>query len=203
MTRSWARLCFCVLAAVVSAAIADPLLEALSNAGFFGPGNYTDHSTLDVLPVLGIGALLAVLHLSIHVSHLLRNAGLDASETLWALLPWIFVAQIAALYGMETVEQIVIGGHALGGAVWLGAPVAISLAAHAATCLLVTFTAAWLLRRCARAALRLAHLALRPIPSASRALRPIILDRAFAVPARILAPTACRIGERAPPFLRA
>jgi hypothetical protein len=201
MTRSWARLCFCLLVALVSAAIADPLLETASNAGLFGPGNYTDHSTLDVLPVLCAGTLPALLHLSLRVLQLLRNADLAAGEALWSLLPWIFAAQIVVLYGMETTEQIVTAGHALGGTIWLGAPVAVSLCAHAATCLMVSLAAAALLRRCARAALRLAHFVLGTPRSIARSLRPIVLGRAFAVPARVLAPTTCRIGERAPPFL--
>jgi hypothetical protein len=50
MTRSLG-LC----SAVLAAAIADPLVEFASNAGWFGPGNFTDRSNLDVGPVFALG----------------------------------------------------------------------------------------------------------------------------------------------------
>jgi hypothetical protein len=203
MRRSWARLCFCILVALVSAALADPLLETASNAGLFGRGNYTDHSTLNIVPVLCVGALVTVLHLSMRVLHLLENADLTTGESLCPLLPRIFAGQMLVLFGMETAEQIVTAGHPLGGTLWLGAPVAISLAGHATMCLVVSVVAAVLLRRFAHVALRLAHFVLRPSRHLSRIFCPIVLGRALAAPGRILAPTTCRIGERAPPFLRA
>ena len=42
----------------MAAAIADPLVEFASNAGWFGAGNFTDHSNLDVVPALFAGVAL-------------------------------------------------------------------------------------------------------------------------------------------------
>jgi hypothetical protein len=53
------------------------------------------------------------------------------------LFPATFALQIAVLFGMETAEQYAIAGHALGGTVWLGGPVLISLAIHAVVGMIV------------------------------------------------------------------
>ena len=50
-------------AAVLAAAIADPLVECASNAGWFGPGNFTDRSNLDVGPVFALGIATLALYL--------------------------------------------------------------------------------------------------------------------------------------------
>ena len=55
------------------------------------------------------------------------------------LLPLIFALQLAVLYSMETAEQLVTSGHIMGPAIWLGGPVLLSLAFHAAGCVLVAF----------------------------------------------------------------
>ncbi len=39
----------------------DPVVEFFSNAGAFGAQQYTDHSNLDVIPALLVGAALSAL----------------------------------------------------------------------------------------------------------------------------------------------
>jgi len=137
--RSW----FCIAAAVIAAATADPLVEGASNAGWFGPGSYTDHSYLAVAPTLALGALLVVLYLVLRVRRDLSQASNDALHTnLRRLLVPIFAMQLALLATMETLEQIAVDGHSLGSTIWLGGPIWFSLSVHAAVCVAVTFALA-------------------------------------------------------------
>jgi hypothetical protein len=138
---SLARLCFCFAVAITAAAVADPLVESLSNAGVFGPGRFTDRSNAAMLPALSVGFLFAALFVFVLARRGLAGQGtvqrwLRISEaalsptTVFGLFPATFALQIAALFTMETAEQRVILGHTLGGTVWLGGPVLISLAFH-------------------------------------------------------------------------
>jgi len=213
MAASWVRFWLCLAVAVAAAAIADPLIEAASNAGWFGPGNYTDHSNLDVLPALCVAALLAGFHLFLRV----RNRTQDGSESLsrwlrmsgdalagqrlYSLLPKIFVAQLVALYCMETFEQVAVVGHPLGGTLWLGGPALVSLALHAIACLAITFIAREAMRCCAHTALRITRFIFRILTSVSRLPRTIVFRRRSVVAFRAADPMTCPIGERAPPFL--
>jgi hypothetical protein len=150
------RLWFCVAAAVIAAAIADPLVEGASNAGWFGPGSYTDHSNLDVLPTLALGALLVVLYFVLRVRRDLLEASDDALHTtVGRLLAPIFGLQIALLASMETLEQIAVDGHSLGRTVWLGGPVWFGLSVHAAVCVAVSFGLAKILHAWASTTVRI------------------------------------------------
>ena len=143
---------FCAAAALTAAALTDPILEALSNAGVFGPGRFTDRSTVDVIPALCIAVALAFVVLL----RRLRLWEIQAPITpLSGIFTKIYPMQIAMLFAMESVEQIAIAGHPLGGTLWLGAPVLISLAAHLASCLVVTWGLSRLLRWSARAIVRI------------------------------------------------
>jgi hypothetical protein len=62
---------FCLVVGISAATVADPLLEGASNAGWFGPGNYTDHSTLDVLPALATATASALLYVVLSARPLL------------------------------------------------------------------------------------------------------------------------------------
>jgi hypothetical protein len=117
--------------AVISAAIADPIVEFASNAGWFGAGRFTDHSNLDVVPALIAGVGLLVLYLVRKARAIVLER---SSLGLGALLPLIFTLQILTLYAMETAEQLVVWRHVLGPTVWLGAPAPISIAIHATIC---------------------------------------------------------------------
>ena len=61
------RFWFCLAAAVIAAAIADPVVEFASNHGAFGAGNFTDHSSLDVVPALIAGLIAAALAVGLRV----------------------------------------------------------------------------------------------------------------------------------------
>ena len=189
----------CLALAVIAAAIADPILEFASNAGAFGHFTFTDHSNLDVVPALIGGICLMALYFVKKARAVLEAP--VSSQNIVAMLPLIFLLQIATLYAMESAEQLVIWGHVAGPVLWLGAPPAISLAFHAAVCIAVTL---WI----ARSSVTLARTTLRVI----RLIRAIaffapqpagcIVRATFApIGFKRLAPVRCRIGERAPPFL--
>jgi hypothetical protein len=198
--RAW----FCIAAALVAASIADPLVEFASNSGVFGPGSLTDHSNQDVLPVLALGLALGLVYVFLRARRILARRDLLVRTTaVWSLLPCVFVAQIALLYVMETVEQFVVAGHSLGGTIWLGGPPFASLAVHFASCVFTAFLMGRLARLLSqRAATVVAHIVaaigLAPRSPAVTFLR--VLHRADA---RRRAPLLCRIGERAPPLFAA
>ncbi|MBV8149612.1 MAG: hypothetical protein JO092_11005 [Candidatus Eremiobacteraeota bacterium] len=184
MPNALIRLCFCLAVAVVAAAVADPLVEAASNAGWFGPGSFTDHSSIDVLPTFVLGCGFVVLYAALRVRRMLgachgnEQTALRLSNEVLdycmpVMLPVIFTLQIALLYSMETAEQFAVWGHALGGTIWIGGPVVASLAAHAVACVAATFLVARAIRSLGTAALRVLRLmralaTLLPIPSPPR-----------------------------------
>ncbi len=144
---AWIRFWFCIAAAAIAVAIANPLVEGASNAGWFGHASYTDHSNLDVLPTLALGAFLVVLYLVLRVRRDLLRASDDALHTnISRLLVPIFGLQLALLAAMETLEQIIVAGHSLGRTIWLGGPIWFSLSVHAAVCVAVSFGLAKVLR---------------------------------------------------------
>jgi hypothetical protein len=194
------RFPFCLAVAVIAAAVADPVVEFASNAGWFGPGSFTDRSYLDVFPALVAGAGILALYLIGRAPAVL--AGTALPRRVVTLVPAIFALQIVALYVMETAEQLIVGGRTLGTAVWLGGPIVASLTIHAAFCLAATLWIARSARGLTVTTLRVIRLIkttasfaahafeiLRPRPSDERCFRQLL---------RIL----CRIGERAPPLLR-
>jgi len=157
------RLVFCFAVALTAAALADALVEALSDAGVFGPDVYTDRSYADMMPALSVGILLAVaftLALARRISTpdapapgWVRRAA-DATRLAPAQLIVTFGLQIGALCAMETLEQVAVWGHPLGGNLWIGGPIPISLALHAAIGIGVAFAfsrvLSWLAIRVAR-----------------------------------------------------
>jgi LCP family protein required for cell wall assembly len=208
MTRSSVRFCFCLAAALLAAAVADPIVETASNLGLFGHHSYTDHSTLDVIPTLLVATFFAGIWVVIRVRRVLsaaRSAAWSAAatavdgRTLWRLLPRIFLMQIAALFVTESAEQLVVYGHLLGGTIWLGGPILFSLAIHAAFCVALSLSLVLMLRACATslarfvAALLLLLYAYEPHRFGSARIR---RRSPFFRPSQ---PTLCRLGERAPP----
>jgi hypothetical protein len=198
LTNVRGRLGFCAAIAVIAASVADPIAEFCSNAGFFGAGSYTDHSNLDVVPALVAGFGLLALYLVRRAPAIL--AGRALSGGIAGSFGVIFAFQLAALYLMETAEQLLVWGHLLGPTIWLGAPIPIAIAIHA----LVAFGIVSLVLRSRRAlattTLRVIRLiraiatfdAAMPQPSAVRRPRRSVLKEL------ILAFRA--IGERAPPM---
>jgi hypothetical protein len=210
LTRASIRLCFCLAVAIIAAAVADVAVEAASNAGWFGPGNFTDRSDLDVIPALVVGCAFVVLYVTLRVRSLLagfqgnvRAALRLSNEALGyrvlAMLPAILALQIVVLFSMETAEQLVVWGHVLGGTIWLGGPLVASLTAHAAACVAMGLLIARAIRSLATAALHVIRLlrALattlprQPAPKARR-------QAAVASDWTTFAPRW--VGERAPPL---
>jgi len=194
------RVPFCLAVAVIAAAVADPIVELASNAGWFGAGNFTDRSNLDVLPALVVGVGVLLLYLIGRAGAIL--AGTALPRRVVSLVPAIFVLQIIALYVMETTEQFVVGGHVLGPMVWLGAPIFASLPIHAAFCLAVTLWIARSARGLAVTTLRVIALLKTIAGFATRTVEILLPRRSDDRPFRQLLPMLCRIGERAPPLLR-
>lgn len=190
--------------AVIAAALADPLLEFASNSGFFGSGHFTDRSNIDVVPTVLLGLLFGatvVAWKARAMLHGVRPSNRALDETLATTLPLAFAIQLGVLYTMETIEQVVVYGHSLGGTIWLGGPTGPSFAVHGIFCCIVAFAVSRGVRSLARTAVRvIRHVRAfdsRPIQPP----RPITirdLDVAFAT---LFGPVAGRIGERAPPAL--
>jgi hypothetical protein len=208
------RFWFCLAVAVISAATVDPVVEFASNHGVFGPGNFTDHSNLDVLPALLAGAFLAALIVALRVRSaladpasrppdLLRASSRALRSGLLRLLPMAFCMQIAVLFAMETTEQFAVAGHGLGGTIWLGGPVCLSLAAHAFACVVMAYALAKAIHACASATLRIIRFvhALVTLPTRTD---PAVVTRRHDPLVRSLAHRSVRnIGERAPPLATA
>jgi len=203
---------FALTAAAAAATVTDPVVETASNAGCFGPGSFTDHSTADVVPVLAVASLAALTYVYLRARPA-TSVATEASATCSSaravaqpclpLLPWIFASQLAVLFAMETCEQIAVTGHPLGGTVWLGAPVAIALTVHAVACVLSAFALARILPGLTRAAVALALLVRRSrgrLAVEARGTRVSASDAPATPPAD---PMAARLGKRAPPLLAA
>lgn len=184
--------------AVIAAALADPLVELASNLGLFGRGNFTDRSNLDVFPAVIFGLALLVLYLIRKSPALAMGRALPRGVA--SLLPSIFALQLLTLFIMESLEQILVRGHFLGPTVWLGGPLACSLAIHAAFCLAITLWLARSMGRLAATTLRVLRL-IRALVTFDIRRGPVVVRRRNA-PLFLRRPVAVasRIGERAPPL---
>lgn len=204
---------FCFAAAVTAAALIDPMVEFAANSGLFGPGTFTDHSNLYVVPALVTGLALAVLFVMALVR---RSMNLGAryapnwlrwfsrassARSLLRLLPAIFVLQLCVLWALETVEQIVVTGHSLGGTLWLGGPVISSVVMHAVGCFVVTWLLSKALRRSAETIVKVVRLVcaiLYDAPRTSAASRPRSTEMPWSA---LREPVLARLSGRAPPSL--
>jgi len=215
MRAAVARLLFCLAAAFTSAALTDPIVEALSNRGVFGSGHFTDHSNADVLSALAAAGVFAVLFLigvvrrampRSRVGHApawLRDsrAAIPLSTAL-RLFPAAFALQIVTLFAAETLEQFAVTGHTFGGTVWLGGPIVVSLVLHAAIGLLVVIVLARLLDWVAQGIVD-AIAFLRRLVLAWDSLSPVPAVTAYLVPpGRSDQPAIAAVGGRAPPHVR-
>lgn len=210
LQNAFPTVAFCIAAAVMAAAVSDPIVEWMSNRGAFGPGNFTDHSTRDVVPALCTAFLISVLLVvgfvrraafrSAATPRWLRKCVLASSaRTLPRLMPAIFALQILLLWSMESAEQIAVAGRPLGGEIWLGGPAVVSLAVHAAGCVIVTLLLARMLRWSAEAIVDVVTFIRQLLCAVLRA--PVIRSsRAQTVPvARSSEPLLARLSGRAPP----
>lgn len=183
--------------AVIAAAIANPVVELASNAGWFGPGHFTDRSNLDVVPSLLMGVGLFVLYLVTKAGSLAADRSL--APGILRRLPAIFPLQILALFIMETAEQLGVYGHLLGPAIWLGGPLPASLTIHGAVCIVVTYAIARSARGLAVTTLRVICLIRAIATFAVRSVAVTASYRLRAVCFNELLRALRRVGERAPP----
>jgi hypothetical protein len=156
---------FVCTAALLAAALGDALVEGLSNADILWHGQYTDQSSLDLLPLF-VGVIAIVLMVGHSVKRQIRSTGLPARtliastsralipDEMTSALPTIFALQLFILFSMETIEQIVVYGHDFGGTLWLGGPIAVSLLIHALIAIACAFLLSGALRAVARALIR-------------------------------------------------
>jgi len=129
-------------AALIAVALADPVVESISNSGLVG-GGYDDDNHLGVVPTLLIGALLVLTIVALRCLRILRRAAsgerdwlLEAAtafskRTASADVPYVVAMQLIALFALENVEQFATTGTFVGGAAWLGGPCLFSLVIHA------------------------------------------------------------------------
>jgi hypothetical protein len=214
MSRAFgSRLPFLMAAALIAAALGDSIVESLSNAGIFG-GSYHDDDHVSVLPTLLLGAIVVLEIVTARCFDLLRAR--PAGSRGWIVdlaanvstrkplrdFPLVFALQMAALFAMESSEQLLAVGKLLGGTAWLGGPVLASLVTHA----LIGWSALLLLRHVMRALLALlvsfARVAIDFISLARTREASIFICR-HDEPRRNLARSARarHIGGRAPPLL--
>jgi hypothetical protein len=164
------RALFVCAVAFLAATLGDVLVEAVSNAQILWHGNYTDRSSLDLLPMSAVALMAFMATLTLVLTEHLKRAGGSARE-LWLsasrvlvphdipwLLPVVFALQIPTLFAMETVEQIVVYGRPLGGMLWLGAPIVAALFLHAVIAVTCAFLVARGLTAVAQSLLRVVAL---------------------------------------------
>jgi hypothetical protein len=138
------RWTFLVGVALVAAALGDAVVENVSNTGIFGRG-FLDDDQANVIPTIACGCMLAlelaVLRCIALVRAVRSSPGNDALRSVAAdfsnrsvlrAVPFVLAVQAAALFVMESGEQLFVNGHLAGGAVWLGGPVLFALCTHAA-----------------------------------------------------------------------
>jgi hypothetical protein len=144
------RIPFLIAVALVAAAIADPVVESISNTGVFG-GHYADDNHTGVIPTLLAGLLLMFEIAAVRCFQSLRSSnrsnrsnGSNGSNGRLADvarefstrspardLPSVLALQLAVLFMLESTEQLLVGGKLLGGIAWLGGPICFSVVTHA------------------------------------------------------------------------
>jgi hypothetical protein len=209
------RLPFLIAAALIAAAIADPVVESISNTHVFGDG-YDDNNHLGVVPTLLAGLLLAAEMLVMRFIEIMRRSANRSHRSLIDVargfaarpiardLPCVFAIQLLALFALESSEQLIAGGKLLGGTAWLGGPIVFSLLMHG----LIGAGCTLALGVCMRSILQeFASIVLTAIrytwlEIARTAASGRYLDRQDTLCRRAQAPHVCQIGGRAPPLLQ-
>jgi hypothetical protein len=209
------RFPFLIAVALVAAAIADPLVESISNTGVLG-GHYADDNHTGVLPTLLAGVLLILEIAAVRCFQDLRSSGGRSLDPVADVargfstrspaqdLPCVLALQFAILFMLESTEELVFGGKLLGGIAWLGGPICFSLLTHAligSGCLLLLRR---LMRAMSTALVSLVRIAIELILIArDLGERGAVLRRRDVPPhLRAQSPHARQIGGRAPPLLQ-
>jgi hypothetical protein len=212
VSGSASRFPFLLAVALVAAAAGDALVETISNSGIIGSG-YNDNNHLSVIPALVAGVLLALMVVSARTFSLfrrgsaLRHDWLIESATHLAResplrdIPLVLALQLAALFAMESIEQLAFGGRLLGGTVWLGGPIALSLVMHAILGSACTLLLAALVRAILATVASLVRDAIDAIlfSLARDGRRTFVKRDADAALLRAQAPHLRQLGGRAPP----
>jgi hypothetical protein len=206
------RLPFFLAIALIAAALTDPFVESVSNTGLLGRG-YSDNDHLGVLPTLLVGTVLALGIAAMRCVEVWRRE--TATERHWLGdaakdfsarspirdLPLIFGLQLCALFLLESSEQLLDGGHLLGGTVWLGGPIAFSLATHGLVGAACTYALGAFMRAFVRIFRVFVRTALHFIwLSATRKCKGIGLRRTERLH-HVRPPRVHQVGGRAPPRL--
>jgi hypothetical protein len=205
------RLPYLIAVALVAAAFGDPFVESLANGGVFGRA-YHDGNQLSVVPTLVLALALAFALGCRRAVAAWRRSRETRSDWVIAMaergrtrsplrdVPVVFVTQLAAVFAMEAIEQLITGQPLELGLSWLGGPVAVSLAIHALICIALTLALARLCVAIAATVDSLVRAALRFVLALAASALPVrFAARRFAVQPRAQAPHARQIGGRAPP----
>ena len=203
---------FCFGVAMVAASLANVLVESASNRGWFGPGVFTDHSYWDIPPVLLTAIVLLAGYAWLRIRAAFGCGGNVTERTLESLrsllgsdplriAPTVFAAQLAILYAMETAEQVLVYGHALGGNLWLGGPPALALMAHGLVSIAILLLIAFALRVLGEASALVIQWLRIFMLLRVRDAQPPFLEGFQDPTGRRSARIVCNVGERAPPLL--
>jgi hypothetical protein len=201
--------------ALIAAALADPVVESVSNTGIFG-GHYADNNHLGVIPTLLVGVMLVLEIIALRCLEVLRHSRNGSRDWLVDVargiskrspaqdLPYVLGMQLAALFLLESIEQLAVGGKLLGGTAWLGGPLLFSLLLHALVGAGCTFALGSLIRAIVRTFASLVRTAIRFIWLAiARATGGGSRFAGRETPClRAQSPHVRQIGGRAPPLLQ-
>ncbi len=200
-------------AALIAAALGDPVVESISNTGIFGRG-YRDNVHTSVVPTLVCGiAIVAIVLLSKVFAAFERSAaGSDpvaalardtiARSPMRAFVP-VFALQLVALFAMEHLESLIVAGsQAANGTSWLGGPIVVSLAIHAGLCFAILKIFGSAMRGALAALAALVAIAVAYVLLLGREATATFRRRtgAFGV-LRVQDPHVRQLGGRAPPRL--
>jgi len=216
VSRAFAyRLPLLVAVAFIASALADPVVESVSNTGIFG-GHYADDNHIGIIPTLLVGLILVFEMLALRFAAIWRHSRNRSGDGLVDVarkfasgpfardIPAVLVMQFGALFLLESAEQLTVGGKLLGGIAWLGGPILFSLVTHMFVGAGCTLALGALMRAVTRAfasivqtAIRFIWLAIR-CPSGGQ----FNIDRRVETGPRTQAPHVRQIGGRAPPLLQ-
>ena len=202
-------------AAVLSAVVADVVIESAANAGFYGPA-FADHDQRSLLATATGGLVLALAAaVVVLLEHCRSRGGGDAAHWLseaahdissrwsWSAFPSTLATAIAVRYAMESAELLRTTGHVATGLGWLGGPLLVALLIHAAFCGLMLLALMIAMRSIVRAfdaVLELvALLAAIIMPPALRAASFASRDAGRGL-VNHQSPLATHTGERGPPL---
>jgi hypothetical protein len=214
VTPTALRWSFFIAVALIAAALSDALVEGISNTGIFGSA-YFDGNQQNVVPTLIAGILLSLEIAAFRALDAYRQAmrcrrgclpeiaSAISGRSSAHYVPSVLVLQFAALFAMESGEQLFAGGRLLGGTAWLGGPVLFSLSMHALIGAACTFILGWIVRKIAATCTSLLRIAIEfVLVAAKRGIGAAFVRCSYEAPYLPVQSAHVRhIGGRAPPAL--